>query len=115
MTDQLREASAFFETLNATAAIDDAWALYQAEVGQWGICNILYGFTSHLEPLTGRPEFTLFSNYSVQWEEAYDRLGGMRMTSMSIIVLAGKTTCFGMTRKSWPPCRRKKCPWNWPP
>ncbi len=76
MMDQLREASAFFEKLNTTPTIDDAWALYQAEVGQWGICNILYGFTSHVEPLTGRPELTLFSNYSVQWEEAYDRLGG---------------------------------------
>ncbi len=56
--------------------MESCWGVFLAEIEELGFCNALYGFASGENEGSDFPEVTYFSNYSNEWEEVYERLGG---------------------------------------
>ncbi|OEJ67347.1 helix-turn-helix transcriptional regulator [Magnetovibrio blakemorei] len=71
----LQEASAFFELLQAQSCIDDCWMALLEEVGRHGFDWAMYGFGRRRND-SEELEITYFSNYSKEWQDEYEKLGG---------------------------------------
>lgn len=78
MQNQLQQASALFERLNEQPTMDACWNVFLDEVLSFGFCNAMYGFVSGQERENSGPEITYFTNYSQEWHEEYERLGGQK-------------------------------------
>jgi len=78
LQNQLQQASALFERLNEQPTMDACWDTFLSEVEGLGFCNALYGFVSDERRADLRPEMTYFSNYSQEWHDEYESLGGQK-------------------------------------